>query len=574
MATVSKAIYCSFFLVVVYQFETLIATNFSHWSRPNSRNVVPYSDCYIGVASYNDTIYLLGGHSNINNHTEFNITSQTFLPISSANKALEYEVHGSGQFYTQINNMFYSIDAERSQIFTYDLVTGNMSIIDNQIPEFVDSNSCLASHKDLDLLFVVGGDPDTGYNEPVSDRTYVYNITSQNWTLDVPAMQTARAVHACIIHPQYNMLYVIGGQDIAKNPPNNYIKSIEKIQINNISNQTWQFVGNMQKGWGASRAIVFHESILVFGGKNLIVPASYSSQVYKISINPDSVHLIGHLPYPVYGTAPIFIHNRIYLFGGGNKNGALNTWVYIDTETLQPTPNPTDQTTTKPSALPTKYPTLDPSTTPILKPSANPTAPPYISPTYYQSTLTPFAKPTTIPTKYPTIDPITPPSVNPTGMPSIAPTIWITTTSINDTINEVTDPHCELVGLFISLAWNTTSQVDSLFSLIRKNTIKFKTLIKTIIHTQYKPKINNKNNVYLIQKNIHKKPQLPFMNISYNITNCNTFIQNLTQYLNSTLFITTLTNNINNEYYSNSATNYATVESTTTHQYHSFLPDP
>eukprot|EP01084_Bolivina_argentea_P133644 235877_1 len=92
MTTFIKDNYCYVLLVVAYQFQNLVATtNFSDWH--TSTTSLGNARYYIGAASYDDTIYLLGGSDPnaifINTIDEFSISSQTFLPIASANKALE-----------------------------------------------------------------------------------------------------------------------------------------------------------------------------------------------------------------------------------------------------------------------------------------------------------------------------------------------------------------------------------------------------------------------------------------------------------------------------------------------------
>eukprot|EP01084_Bolivina_argentea_P133643 235876_1 len=158
-----------------------------------------------------------------------------------------------------------------------------------------------------------------------------------------------------------------------------------------------------------------------------------------------------------------------------------------------------------------------------------------------------------------TIQPIVTTSLQHTNAPSV------TETTID----------CELIGLFISLSWNTTSSNYSLYKLFNQNQKRFDNLIEKSIYIQYHE--NNDDGfieLELLMKQLYGSMQSSNMNISYNITNCNQQIDSLAQYLNANEFMEDLSNDINHNYYYNSQNNFAMVTSTHTEQYHTFLAQP
>eukprot|EP01084_Bolivina_argentea_P309576 535517_1 len=183
-------------------------------------------------------------------------------------------------------------------------------------------------------------------------------------------------------------------------------------------------------------------------------------------------------------------------------------------------------------------------------------------PTYQPITKSPT-------TQLPTISvPTT--SVPTTSMPTTSvPTTLVPTTSVPTTTPFYAD-NCELIGLFLTLRWNTTASNMSLYSLVVNNPFELNAIISSNVYNHY----NQTHNLYLQMNYLYKYQYALIMNVSYNITNCNMLIQLLSQYFISTIFMHSLQNDINTKYYSNTSDNYANIQTTKSVQYHSLLPKP
>eukprot|EP01084_Bolivina_argentea_P109252 195255_1 len=156
---------------------------YNGWIVPSSP-LLPRADTEIAVAYHNHTIFLFGGLAYNNQLTYFDIISKN---ITSTNEVWNFaaNAYGSGQYYTQINNMFYWIDGDSgSTIITYDLLHKNFTD-DTTFPNNVNRYACLASTNHS--LFVLGGK----YHSSSLNTVQIYNISAETWSFG-PTMLNAR----------------------------------------------------------------------------------------------------------------------------------------------------------------------------------------------------------------------------------------------------------------------------------------------------------------------------------------------------------------------------------------------
>eukprot|EP01084_Bolivina_argentea_P178212 308066_1 len=306
----------------------ILSKDYNGWIAPLSP-LLPRKDYDVAVASYNHTIFLFGGLNNNNQLTLFDTITKNITDVGQ--DAFSYNVYGSSQFYTQINYTFYWIDGDSgSKIIAHDFVQKTYESI-TIIPNNVGHYGCLASN--ADMLFVAGGK-----FASVSIATFqIYNISSNIW-ISGDSMQQPRRDFCCIVHPITNSLYAIGGW-----VDGSALASVEKILIDSIVNQHWQYIENLTYRSEWTRAIVHKEYILVIGANYYFQNTEqYISLIQKINVINDQISSGGYLHYALSDTAAIIVDSRIYAFGGFNGE-SLNTWQYLDlTHTNDPTNTPTN----------------------------------------------------------------------------------------------------------------------------------------------------------------------------------------------------------------------------------------
>lgn len=115
------------------------------------------------------------------------------------------------------------------------------------------------------------------------------------------------------------------------------------------------------------------------------------------------------------------------LDGQAENTGSVK--VYVSTEILIPSPQPssgpTETPSRRPSSLPTDYPTLAPSERPTMQPSPTPTQALFVAPSQRLSSFptgSPTHAPTDAPTEQPSTTPSRAPSIIPSGQPTMSPT--------------------------------------------------------------------------------------------------------------------------------------------------------
>eukprot|EP01084_Bolivina_argentea_P109251 195253_1 len=151
-------------------------------------------------------------------------------------------------------------------------------------------------------------------------------------------MLNARRSMSCLVNPTTNALYVIGGWTGSKG-----LNSVEKIFIDNMADQHWNYIENLSYAAYWTRAIIHKDNILIISGSYLDEQGTdrYISEIQIINCTNDHVFTGGYLKYKVSSAAVIIVDSTLYTFGGDNEE-SLNTWQYLDlADTGKPTTVPT-----------------------------------------------------------------------------------------------------------------------------------------------------------------------------------------------------------------------------------------
>eukprot|EP01083_Nonionella_stella_P310238 1101553_1 len=395
---------------------TIICVASYQWVSPDS--TLPSANAYMVVGVHNGTIFILGGGASPRQMTEFQIETETFIPMT---QTLPNDVEAWGQIWSQLDEMMYMIVG--STLSTFNMITKQYT------NAWIDLNAdvggkdgCLAAVNDQ--IFVTGG----YVNSQSIDTFQVLNVTSLQWISNTPSMQTKRCDHACVVH--YNYLWVFGGWGSSP------IKTNERIDITDITSNQWDFIGGLSDVAYAFRAVAWQQSVFVTGGYQGSGNHVYLDTVHVVDgITGDIVLALERLVSTVAFHGIVSIHNVIYLFGGATGPGgvigvALDTWMrYGQRSTIMPTSVPTtaDPTTSAPTTgNPT---TANPTTNePTFVPSSAPTTsnPTTSNPTTNEPTFAPSSVPTTDnpttanpTTDEPTIASTSAPNDRTSSMPSI-----------------------------------------------------------------------------------------------------------------------------------------------------------
>eukprot|EP01083_Nonionella_stella_P237979 834331_1 len=401
---------------------TIICVANSQWVSPDS--TLPSANAYMVVGVHNGTIFILGGGASPRQMTEFQIETETFIPMT---QTLPNDVEAWGQIWSQLDEMMYMIVG--STLSTFNMITKQYT------NAWIDLNAdvggkdgCLAAVNDQ--IFVTGG----YVNSQSIDTFQVLNVTSLQWISNTPSMQTKRCDHACVVH--YNYLWVFGGWGSSP------IKTNERIDITDITSNQWDFVGDLTEGAYDLRAATWQQSVFVTGGYQGDSNYIYLDTVHVADgITGEVVLAPERLVYPVASHGIVSIHNVIYLLGGatgpgGVKGVAVNTWMrYGQRPTIMPTSVPTTADPTTPAPTTGNPTTANPTTNePTFVPSSAPTTsnPTTSNPTTNEPTFVPSSAPTT---SNPTTS--NPTTNEPTFAPSSVPTTDNPTTA-NPTTDEPT----------------------------------------------------------------------------------------------------------------------------------------
>eukprot|EP01083_Nonionella_stella_P099702 280336_1 len=422
----------------------------------------------MAVGYFNNSIYLLGSQGFPYQFVEYPI-GQTF--IDHGETYFTTGLYDGTQYYYQNGNILYMIDRfdvsvdEGTTLCTFNLETKEFTKYWNSITlQYTTVTNCVASTDSY--LFIVGG-CDPGCTDGCGVYTYgcqrnivqILTLVGSNrltWMSNTPTMNRARTAFSCVIHPSTNTLYAIGGhrgkaaEGVYDWGGKDYYRTIEKLYIGgNIPSQSWQYTrGNLSLPAQETRAVVYGDIIYVIGGwffNNYITRLTVD---HLIDVVTGDVSVLASTHYELHKTAAIIHGNRLYAFGGDNRN----TWIYYDLPTFDPTNNPSKPPSNTPSQSPsdspsksptkspsalTEAPTNDPSSSPSNNPSESPSGVPSASPTGLPTKATdnPSAM-SASPTMYP--------SASPTENPSESPHFALQTEEIDDTwIVKIEGEHCD-----------------------------------------------------------------------------------------------------------------------------------
>eukprot|EP01083_Nonionella_stella_P058856 154085_1 len=420
-----------------YSLLALIGLSTSDWVNMTTYPRLPRSTSFMALGSYNDVVFILGGYS-----TEVSISKQvvqysaTNKNFTDPGKRLNYNVWGGGDFYTQIDNTVYFLSTSGSNLNTFDMANRVYTSSWKSVSTSVSYTSCLtsASISNIDYIYVVGG-----YGSTPLSKVQVLKTSTMQWLSGIPSMITRRNRLSCIVDPSTLHLYAIAGKNGAGTNSASYLKTIEKVSVNNMAQNQWQFTSSTltQPAIGA-RSILHDERILIIGGRYFDGNGkgiTYLDIIHVIDPQTDTVTLpYASLPRGVAQAAAVIVNNNLYIFGGNDCPnqidycyGAYDDYMILPLRTsssspTHPTNTPTHPPTKQPTALPSKSPAM-PTNIPTLKPTSNPTT---LPPTYTPSLL-PTNSPTLIPTTSPTAFPVLPPTYAPSVLPTNSPTALPTT---------------------------------------------------------------------------------------------------------------------------------------------------
>lgn len=152
--------------------------------------------------------------------TTYDITNDIFINLGSnylssamGNRRGE---SGHGVYYTQMDDMLYTIGNDGKSINVYNLQSLSYETLDTTIPIAVGNGTAITSSSvPRPRLYITGGDS--------LNVLQIYDIESGKWLQNVPSMLNERRNHGTIVVD--GILYVIGGEKSS---------SIEAIDIGDI----------------------------------------------------------------------------------------------------------------------------------------------------------------------------------------------------------------------------------------------------------------------------------------------------------------------------------------------------
>eukprot|EP01083_Nonionella_stella_P196087 721745_1 len=396
--------------------------------------LLPRSNRYMAAGVWNKSIFMFGGMYNEQSMVEYDTTTQTMIDYGKTN--LNRRIWVQSQSWTQQGEILYILgDWAPPEDFIHKFNLKTKQFVANYtIPIEVESyGGCFASY--TNYIYVVGGlNWTSGHSY---EMLQVLNLSSNSWIPNAPMMHLARHSLSCIVHPNRNTLYAIGGEIGGTKFAREWRSSIELIFVDtDIRYEQWlNNAYNLIKPLSLSRSVVYGDDILVIGGRD-DVTQSTDMQVINTITGQVSIEL-NALSYQVLGHALAILEGVVYAFGGYSGSKAYSDWQYY---TLPPIPT----TTSNPSGVPTSNPTNVPSSHPTDHPSNYLTTAP--------------TKDTAAPSTYPTLHPAR--GVYVYGVPSKSPfkfneasvDIFASTRqSIDNTIAANKDSRQNLTSIVISV---------------------------------------------------------------------------------------------------------------------------
>eukprot|EP01083_Nonionella_stella_P299027 1014724_1 len=323
-------------------------------------------------ATYNNSIFIMGGWMDRRQFVEYNILSDVM--VDHGRDVLPQNVYGHAMYFSQYNSFVYMRAQGSDTIAVYDLSSSNVSTIQKGASNIFGTSACVAASEHF--LFIVGG-----YTVGWLRILNVLSLLDHVWSLG-PEMITKRVNQGCVVMPD-NYLYAIAGAT-----PQN-----ERISINNLQDQTWHLIDPLTETVGFHGIAPYQGVIWVFGGRDASNLAVYFNKIWNIYTEDGSVALLPEsLPFNfslTSGTMTI-VHNIVYLFGEQSMKYVIHP---SDNPTKTPTDNPSEPSTNQtdnpslnpskmPSDTPSKWPTISPSNEPSITPTNTPTDAPSSVPTF------------------------------------------------------------------------------------------------------------------------------------------------------------------------------------------------
>eukprot|EP01083_Nonionella_stella_P182026 653766_1 len=384
---------------IIFFHSISIRIGMTTWVYPNKTERLPVANMAMAVGSFNHTIFLLGGNPSPRQMTKYQTKSKNF--VYGGDNALPINTSAMGQGWTQQGNILYLVDIDFPiNLAMYHMNTQQFTTNWTNLPIEIGPHSCLASSKDT--LFVVGG----RYNTTAyHNKLQILNLTTLQWTNNPPSMNDVRTQAACIVANDY--LWAFGGRYDPVDFRTGQLASNERVELNNITQNTWVYVDSLTTALTGLRAVVYKDTIYVIGGNAFV----YTNDIVHL-MDTQTGALTGtdHLPFQTSFSSPIVAHNVLYVFGGQNLF-QLNKWTYFNF------PSPT----TNPSTAPTRIPSVSSSSPSFRIPSVSSSSPSFV-PSAFPSirSIAPSKLPTSGPSDVPSIHP-TNPSLNPSVQPSWLP---------------------------------------------------------------------------------------------------------------------------------------------------------
>eukprot|EP01083_Nonionella_stella_P299028 1014726_1 len=248
-------------------------------------------------ATYNNSIFIMGGWMDRRQFVEYNILSDVM--VDHGRDVLPQNVYGHAMYFSQYNSFVYMRAQGSDTIAVYDLSSSNVSTIQKGASNIFGTSACVAASEHF--LFIVGG-----YTVGWLRILNVLSLLDHVWSLG-PEMITKRVNQGCVVMPD-NYLYAIAGAT-----PQN-----ERISINNLQDQTWHLIDPLTETVGFHGIAPYQGVIWVFGGRDASNLAVYFNKIWNIYTEDGSVALLPEsLPFNfslTSGTMTI-VHNIVYLFG-------------------------------------------------------------------------------------------------------------------------------------------------------------------------------------------------------------------------------------------------------------------
>ena len=264
----------------------------------------------------------------------YNVTAQQFTDIGSW--SLPEWIYGD-TFYAQKEDALWMVSRSGDALSVFNLSSSTFKSHWVDIPVNVSTTSCIAtassSNSNSHSLFILGGD-DGRYH---LDAVIMYNLSSSQWSLDVPPMNDKRAYASCIVDA-YNVLYAIAGHGTS------YLSSIEVFDANtpNLADAEWEYLTQTLTVSPVQAKSALHgDTIFVMGGYSWSSYWTIHDEVHVIDTRTHSVSKINaSLPFGMWGMCAVSVHHVLYSFGGSNTRynheNQLDQWMTLNLEHLQP----------------------------------------------------------------------------------------------------------------------------------------------------------------------------------------------------------------------------------------------